>query len=132
MDVDETVEHAVKRELMEEMAIDLKHQQPKLFGIYSDPRRDNRRRTASAVYVVHLGDDHQIHPRAGDDAKEVKRIPIDDIEHHSYFADHHTILMDFRNFVRGERPRNDSLGDFTSDIDRSVCSELLPFNAMKR
>lgn len=119
VDVDETVEHAVKRELKEEMGVDL-FRPPTLFGVYSDPRRDNRRRTASAVFAVPLDDD--AHPRAGDDAKEVKRIPMDDIEKYSYFADHLTILLDYRRFVRGESPKQSTEGDFAPDIHRSTCA----------
>jgi ADP-ribose pyrophosphatase YjhB (NUDIX family) len=128
VNVDETVEHAVTRELKEEMDIDLmkegSHNSPvvTLFGVYSDPRRDNRRRTASAVFVVTLDED--VHrPKAGDDAKEVKRISINDIEKHSYFADHRTILLDYRRFVRGQSPKQSTLGDFAPDIARSTCAQ---------
>jgi len=121
VDVDETVEHAVKRELKEEMGVDLTHA-PRLLGVYSDPRRDNRRRTVSAVYVVHF--EENVHPHAGDDAKEVKRISINDIEQHTYFADHLTILLDYRRLVQGQQPRLDSAGDFADDIDRSTCAEI--------
>ena len=45
--VGETVEQAVIRELREETGIDLSsgRKPPMLFGVYSDPRRDNRRHT---------------------------------------------------------------------------------------
>lgn len=123
VEVDETVEDAVRRELKEEMGVDLARR-PKLLGLYEDPRRDNRRRTASAVYVVHFEDDEMRRvARPGDDAKEVVRIGIDDIEQHSYFADHLTILLDYRGLVRGESYREESVGDFSNDIKRSVCSE---------
>jgi len=56
--VGETVEHAVKRELKEEMGIDLMagtqasaKTEPTLFGVYSDPRRDNRRHSG-AFYLL--------------------------------------------------------------------------------
>jgi 8-oxo-dGTP diphosphatase len=120
VDVDETVEHAVKREIKEEMDIDLKYL-PVLFGVYSDPRRDNRRRTASAVFAVYLGED--MHPKAGDDAKEVHRISIDEIEQHTYFADHRTILLDYRRFVRREMSQDSTEGDFAPDIYRSTCAK---------
>jgi 8-oxo-dGTP diphosphatase len=122
VDSSETVEHAVKRELKEEMDIDLGEQLPILFGVYSDPRRDNRRSTVSAVFAVYLDSDHA-HPHAGDDAKEVHRISIDDIEHHAYFADHRTILLDYRRFVKGEALQVLSEGDFAPDILRSTCAQ---------
>ena len=118
VDVDESVEHAVQRELKEEMNIHLK-EQPQLFGVYSDARRDNRRRTVSAVYAVYVEDD--MNPSAGDDAKEVKKILLDEIENHSFFADHRTILLDYRRFARGESHEESTEGDFAPDIRRSVC-----------
>jgi 8-oxo-dGTP diphosphatase len=120
VDVDETLEHAVRREIKEEMNIDLKDP-PVLFGVYSDPRRDNRRRTASAVFAVYLGED--VHPKAGDDAKEVRRISIDEIEVHTYFADHRTILLDYRRFIRQEVSQDSTEGDFAPDIYRSTCAK---------
>ena len=118
VDVNETAEHAVKRELMEEMGVDLK-EPPKLFGVYSDPRRDNRRRTLALVYAVILQE--EIQPRAGDDAKEVKKISLDDVEKHDFFADHRTILLDYRRFIRQQAASADTTGDFAADIDRSTC-----------
>lgn len=121
VDVNETVENAVRREIKEEMDIDLlPDNPPQLVGLYSDPRRDNRRRTVSAVYAVHLGD-NDVHPKAGDDAKEVKRISIHDIEQHEYFADHRTILLDYRRFLFGQSPVLETTGDFAANIDRSTC-----------
>jgi len=128
--VGETAESAVARELKEEMGIDLKASgtPPVLFGIYSDPRRDGRRHTVSAVYVVHL--DGTERPVAADDAKGVERIPIDDVERYEYFADHRTILLDYRRRSRTGRVQtkleitkdeDGSGGDFAPDITRSIC-----------
>ncbi|KAL7571761.1 hypothetical protein ACA910_002853 [Epithemia clementina (nom. ined.)] len=162
--IGETVEDAVRRELKEETGIDLgsssisttttktttaaaantrqTRQQPALFGVYSDPRRDNRRHTVSAVYAIHLEGDET--PVAADDVKEVKKIPMDDIEKYEYFADHKTILLDYRNYWYSLRRHDDenqekssakiiknpigwmmmrhgSSMDFAPDIQRSVC-----------
>ena len=123
VDVNETVEDAVKRELMEEMALTLHtNVPPKLVGLYSDPRRDNRRRTASAVFAVHLP--HIQHPHAGDDAKEVVQIPISSIEDHDYFADHRTILLDYRATLIGDIIKDSTEGDFAADIQRSTCGQF--------
>jgi 8-oxo-dGTP diphosphatase len=140
VDVNETVEHAIQRELKEEMNIDLtknnnknnKVSTPRLVGIYSDPRRDNRRRTVSLVYAVHFDtteDDHHnnnnqviFSPKAGDDAKEIVSISIHDVEQHSFFADHRTILLDYRTqWIYGEPFQQNTQGDFASDIVRSTC-----------
>eukprot|EP00977_Amphora_coffeiformis_P005296 scaffold1129_cov164-Amphora_coffeaeformis.AAC.3 len=117
--VGETLETAVKRELMEEMGIALV-EPPILFGVYSDPRRDNRRHTVSATYAIQV--DENVQPVAADDAKEVHRIALDDIELHSFFADHKTILTDFRSYLRRETlRRGNEVGDFANDIARSIC-----------
>jgi len=125
--VGETVEQAVRRELKEEMGIDLIIP-PQLLGIYSDPRRDNRRHTVSSVFVVHL--DGLETPVAADDVKEVKRIPLADIEKNTYFADHMTILLDYRNSLQQSataRVLGPSEGDFAVDVQRSVCgADSLP------
>ena len=119
VEVNESAEDAVKRELQEEMDIRLE-QAPTLVGIYSDPRRDNRRRTASAVYAVHFPRD--VKPKAGDDAKEVVQIPIDDVEKHTYFADHGTILLDYRAALRGKPFEQHGMEDeFVGGVVRSTC-----------
>ncbi len=119
VETNESAEDAVKRELMEEMGVALK-EAPMLVGMYSDPRRDNRRRTASAVYAVHFTGD--VRPRAGDDAKEVVKIPIEDAEKHSYFADHGTVLLDYRSALRGEGFEQHRMeGEFSGGVTRSTC-----------
>jgi 8-oxo-dGTP diphosphatase len=119
VDVDESVEHAVRRELGEEMGIEWAIP-PTLVGVYSDPRRDNRRRTVSVVFAIHIPADLQ--PQPGDDAKEVVKIPIDEIENHTYFADHRTILLDYRATLTGAAPISSTEKDFATDIVRSICS----------
>lgn len=125
--VGETVETAVRRELKEEMGISELAHPPVLMGVYSDPRRDNRRHTVSVTYAVRVPDD--VRPVAADDVKQVQRIPLDDIEEYSYFADHKTIMMDFRNALyrrrRGGTTTTSAMtrdvGDFANDIARSLC-----------
>jgi len=139
VDVGETVESAVKRELMEEMQIDLTSldhrstNKMKLFGVYSDPRRDSRRHTVSAVFVVHFEDDSAFsrkHPRAADDVKDVQQIPLSDIEKYDYFADYRTMLMDYRKLIiassanssitQSNNENNDDI--FLKNILRSTCN----------
>ena len=65
MDVGETVEEACVREMKEETSINLKVNDLKLVGIYSNPRRDPRRSTISISYSEI---NKIISPKAGDDA----------------------------------------------------------------
>ena len=121
VEVNESAEDAVRRELKEEMDVTLT-EAPTLAGMYSDPRRDNRRRTASVVYAVHFPRDAK--PKAGDDAKEVVQIPIDDVEKHTYFADHGTILLDYRAALQGESFEQHRMeGEFTGGVVRSTCGK---------
>jgi 8-oxo-dGTP diphosphatase len=65
VDVGESVESAAAREAEEETGLEVECLQ--LLGIYSDPGRDPRGHTASAVYVAEASGE----PVAGDDAGEV-------------------------------------------------------------
>lgn len=119
VEVNESAEEAIRRELLEEMSFTMA-ETPTLVGMYSDPRRDNRRHTASVVYAVRLTNDAQ--PRAGDDAKEVLQIPIDDLEKYTYFADHGTILLDYRAALRGEPFEQYRMEEeFVGGVVRSTC-----------
>mmetsp|Transcript_20822 Transcript_20822/g.32033 ORF Transcript_20822/g.32033 Transcript_20822/m.32033 type:complete len:175 (+) Transcript_20822:440-964(+) len=153
-EVGETVEHAVQRELQEELGVTLTFSsstdtpsllQPRLelVGIYSDPRRDNRRHTVSVVYHIDLPPSKYATPQARDDVKDVIRIPIVDLDKYTYFADHWTILMDYRRqyYHPHDAPQEDSppslrrrsrsrrTSDFAPDIVRSTCSskEVPPY-----
>jgi 8-oxo-dGTP diphosphatase len=64
VDVGESVESAAAREALEETGLEVENLQ--LLGIYSDPARDPRGHTASAVYVAQARGE----PVAGDDAGE--------------------------------------------------------------
>lgn len=129
VNVGETVEAAVKRELHEEMGIVLSDiQSPILFGVYSDPKRDNRRHTVSVVYVIHL--DGSERPKPADDVKEVKRVIFDEVEKYEYFADHKTILRDYvremkRSYETGRMEQDAAVGVQQKDTEaftRSFCT----------
>jgi 8-oxo-dGTP diphosphatase len=121
VNVGESVAEAVKRELKEETGLTLK-ETPTLFGVYSDPRRDNRRHTASAVFAIHL-DGSEV-PKASDDVKAVERVPITEIDSKDFFTDHKTIIKDYLKLLQGKKSQTDfvsSEGDFAPDIQRSIC-----------
>jgi 8-oxo-dGTP diphosphatase len=79
--------------MKEEMNVDIPLNKAKLFGVYSDPKRDARRHTISVVYILDIPE--ETIARAGDDAAKVTKVHIDDIPNLDFFADHKTILSDF-------------------------------------
>ena len=124
-EVGETSEESVARELKEEMNISLTNK-PILFGVYSDPLRDARRHTTSVVYIVDVPEG--IVPKAGDDAKAVLRLPLDDVDMRNFFIDHKTILKDYLVMRKREAAKSEGqLGPdepVTGDgepFKRSVC-----------
>ena len=85
----ESVEEALIREMKEETNLDIKIE--KLLGIYSNPNRDPRIHTASAVFVCSASQ----MPKAGDDAKETFVFKLEDIPFEKLVFDHSLILKDF-------------------------------------
>mmetsp|Transcript_39137 Transcript_39137/g.80161 ORF Transcript_39137/g.80161 Transcript_39137/m.80161 type:complete len:241 (-) Transcript_39137:431-1153(-) len=104
VDVNETGEEAVLRELKEETGIELpkgeESGRPIFLGLYSDPRRDNRRPTASMIYSIDIPLEYE--PKGNDDVKGVVRVELSSIDSSGldFFADHLTILLDYRDSRR--------------------------------
>jgi 8-oxo-dGTP diphosphatase len=96
VDVGERLERAAVREAAEEtgLVVTLKV----LLGCYSDPGRDSRGGTASAVYVAEAVGE----PRAMDDAKALAVFPIDKLPSELAF-DHALILADYLAYRRDGR-----------------------------
>lgn len=91
VDIGETVEHATARELKEETNLDVTGLEQ--FRVYSDPTRDKRRHTVSAVLRGRALDVTALHK--GDDAKAVKIIPLRLVPTLDLAFDHRVILMDY-------------------------------------
>lgn len=89
VDYGESLEAAAARECLEETSLTVTEM--KLLGCYSDPARDNRFHTISAVYVVRCDGD----AAAGDDAADLEVFPIDKLPQPLCF-DHGKILADYR------------------------------------
>jgi len=89
VDIGESCEDALVREMKEEVTLDVEIES--LLGVYSDPARDARFHTVSAVYICKAYGT----PKAADDAKKVfiykpSEIPLD-----SLVFDHKQIIQDF-------------------------------------
>ncbi|WGS87088.1 NUDIX hydrolase [Methylomonas sp. UP202] len=91
VDVGETVEHAAVREAAEETGLDVRL--TALLGIYSNPQRDPRNHTATAVYIA------EAHgwPTAADDAKNCGLFTFDNLPPVLAF-DHALVIADYRHY----------------------------------
>ncbi len=95
----ETVEAAAVREAREETGLEVILED--LLYVYSDPRRDPRHATASAVFVGRAAGT----PAGADDAAEARAFGWDELPSPVAF-DHARILADARRFLlTGVRPR---------------------------
>lgn len=93
VDVGESVETAAVREAREEVCLEVRL--VALLGLYSDPARDPRGHTASAVYVADADGD----PRAADDARAI--VITDPADRTLELAfDHRRILDDYLDWKR--------------------------------
>ena len=91
VDVGEIVEYAAVREAKEEVCLDISL--IALLGIYSDPSRDNRGHTVTAVYVAEASGT----PKAADDAKNCRFFNLDALPEPLAF-DHAQVLADYKRY----------------------------------
>jgi 8-oxo-dGTP diphosphatase len=89
VDEGETVEAAVRREMMEETGLEL--DDLRLFGVYSDPGRDRRFDCISVVFTA----SGRGKPTAGDDARSTRLCGIDETAGLVLAFDHKRILADY-------------------------------------
>lgn len=92
VDVGETVEQAAIREAKEETGLDVSLLA--LLGIYSNPARDSRNHTVTAVYI---GEAHGM-PLAADDAKNSGLFTFDNLPEQLAF-DHAMVLSDYKHYL---------------------------------
>ena len=89
VDIGETVESAVIREMKEEISLDVTIKS--LLGVYSDPARDSRFHCVSIVYICEA---YGI-PLGADDAKEASVYTLDNIPYEKLVFDHANIIRDY-------------------------------------
>lgn len=92
VDYGEQVETAVIREMKEELGIKIKI--TGILGVYSDEDRDPRGHICSIVFVCQSDES----PVAGDDAKEIEWIEINEINSCDLAFDHKMILQDYNKW----------------------------------
>jgi 8-oxo-dGTP diphosphatase len=90
VDYGESLEAAALREMQEETGLELKAEDLRLLGCYSDPARDRRSHNISTVYVARASGT----PKAGDDAAALAVFPLDALPQPLCF-DHGQILSDY-------------------------------------
>jgi 8-oxo-dGTP diphosphatase len=97
VDVGETLEQAAVREAFEEISLPVTLKT--LLGCYSDPKRDSRMHTVSAVYIAEASGI----PKAADDAANVKSF-LPNVLPKTLAFDHGLILEDYLIYLKnGER-----------------------------
>ena len=93
VDVGETMEQAAVREAKEEVCLDVKLNC--LLGLYSDPARDKRGHTVTAIYIATATGT----PVAADDAKAVAIYNLDSLPTTLAF-DHAEVLQDYLKYKK--------------------------------
>jgi len=91
VDIGETLEAASVREAKEETSLDV--ELTALLGIYSNPQRDPRGHTVTAIYIAESAGT----PVAADDARSVGIFTLDNLPEPLAF-DHALVLDDYRRY----------------------------------
>jgi O-acetyl-ADP-ribose deacetylase (regulator of RNase III)/ADP-ribose pyrophosphatase YjhB (NUDIX family) len=97
VDYGESLEEAVVREAKEETGLAVTGL--KQFHTYSKPGRDPRFHTIATVFLAQA----KGKPKAGDDARGVKVVQLNDIEKLSFAFDHKKIIQDYAEFKKTSR-----------------------------
>ncbi len=97
VDYGESLEAAARREAKEETSLELT--ELRQFHTYSAPERDPRFHTISTVFTA----EGKGEPRSGDDAKNLKVVPADDLLKIDYAFDHKRIIADYLKYKAGSK-----------------------------
>lgn len=89
IDIGETVEHALVREMKEEISLDVTIE--RLLGVYSDPSRDTRFHSIASVFICKADGV----PVAADDAKTVRVVSKEEALEMTLAFDHGKMLRDY-------------------------------------
>ena len=97
VEIGETVEEAIRREMIEEVNLEL--QDLRQFHVYSDPKRDFRHHS---IEVTHIARAYKM-PTAGYDEENAFVVKIEDIPWDNLAFDHAVILRDYLRYRNGEK-----------------------------
>ena len=89
VDIGESVEDALKREMKEEVQLDVEI--VNLLGVYSNPKRDPRFHVVSVVYICKANKN----PVAADDAKAAAVFSLNDLQNIDLVFDHNEIISHY-------------------------------------
>ncbi len=95
VEIGEAVGTAIEREVVEETALSIRPGQCRQWRVYSDPSRDKRRHTVSAVHRCVVTSDQVAHLHGGDDAKAAVVVPAGKLSELPFGFDHAQILRDY-------------------------------------
>ncbi|MGC9780375.1 MAG: NUDIX hydrolase [Candidatus Heimdallarchaeota archaeon] len=94
LDEGETVEKTLKREMLEELSVDV--QPLEILGVYSESDRDPRGHVITVVFICSYDGD----PKAGDDAAEYSVFSLKEALELELAFDHKKILQDFKKWLK--------------------------------
>jgi O-acetyl-ADP-ribose deacetylase (regulator of RNase III)/ADP-ribose pyrophosphatase YjhB (NUDIX family) len=98
VDYGESLEEAVVREAKEETGLDIT--EIKQFHTYSQAQRDPRFHTIGTVFIAQGNGQ----PKAGDDAKDLKIVKLNELQKYNFAFDHVQIIEDYRKYKEGKNP----------------------------
>ncbi|MHA2171191.1 MAG: NUDIX domain-containing protein [Candidatus Kariarchaeaceae archaeon] len=94
VDYEESVEQAVKREVLEEL--NLRVELVELLGVYSSKNRDPRGHVVSVVFICTFEES----PEAGDDASSYEWLSLNNSDKEELAFDHGKIIEDYKSWKK--------------------------------